>query len=230
MLRTTTMTACAVVAMPALGAIETGFVDLDFSSNPSFFSFFFSGRGDAERNNLSIEESFTNVGGDNGDVLQITHFHDPVDPDNPGFDDQGDSLQSFHLFEGASWNTAVRGEIVDISFSIDISNDSDVSDVYFIMGEASGGSAAGFMNIMPDGQGDFTTYTFDDVTQDIFSSRDFSDGEYQFGFGLISRSFDDQGSQFAADVDNFRVDVEYIPAPASLAALGGFVLVAGRRR
>ncbi|MEM9066087.1 MAG: hypothetical protein AAGB51_11420 [Planctomycetota bacterium] len=212
--------ALVATATTSFGAVEVNLIEEDFSVFGNVSSFYLAFR---DRGNLFVDADFQSGG------FEVIHFHDPIDPSDPEFDDQGDTIQSVHVLEDFVWDTAIDGEILNVSFSLDVdSGGIPGSDVYFVIEDASGGSFAAFTGLT--GNGGFETITAMNLTNADFSGRDFvNGGAMKFGFGFLSSTFDDSGDQFAFLADNFSVTIKTVPMPGSVSLLGVAGIAAFRR-
>ena len=198
-----------------------------------FDSFFISPNDDA--GNLSIDVLGSASGGNPGARLEILHFHGPVD--EPDGNPDGYSIQSVHSYQLFSWDPLVDGEILSISFSIDVESNSPLG-IGFAIAQGGGGSLAGFQFI--GATTGWQTLGSGPLDAGAFGGVDFASGTpLRFGFSMItsSNAFGETefaGEQFAANFDNFRVSVTVVPVPAAfwlmLSALGALGLARHRRR
>lgn len=183
----------------------------------SFLSF------DDSDGNLSIEVLDSPFSGNPDDRLEVLHFHDPVDA--PEGNPDGYDIQSFHTYTLVSWDPSIDGEIVDVSFSIDVEHASGNLTLFFEMAQGGGGSFAGFTDIASTSG--YETVSVSNLGPADFGGIDFAGGgPITFGFGMLSYSFgfgDTEffGEQFAASFDNFEVTVQVVPLPGALWLFAG---------
>lgn len=226
----------AYMALPPVvaGAAGIPVVNEGMAAGPAAFQSFFLSPDDSD-GNLSIDVLGMDAGGNPGEFLQILHFHDPVE--EPEGNPDGYSIQSIHDYQLFSWDPLVDGEVVSVSFSIDIESSVPLG-VGFSVAQGNGGSLAGFQFIgSTDG---WQKISSGPLSTAEFGGIDFAGGEpLRFGFSVITSSdgFGEVaffGEQFAANLDNFQVSVAVVPVPAAawllLSSLGVLGLVARRQR
>ena len=206
---------------------------------PSYSEDAFNG-ADSGSNPDDLSEAFFSdtSGGNPGGAGEILHVH-AVDRDEffePISGDGQVDLQSFFVEQTFTWTPSTDGEITSINFMIDVLNDTFGSeggfffDIFFQVSDVGGGSFGGFTSI--DIDSDWQNISVDLLPGD-FSGRDFAGSDpLSFGFGFLSTSdvfFDDESVSLL--VDNFKVTINDVPEPGTLALLGlGGVLLAARRR
>lgn len=232
MTRITTALAATLLLPVAANAAGILIIDEDMSSGPGAFDSFALSEDDTD-GNLSIDVLGSPAGGNPGDRLEVIHFYDPVD--SPDGNPDGYDIQSIHDYQLFSWDPLVDGEILSVSFSIDIETGSNIDLVGFTMAQGSGGSIGGF--VVPSLAGGWETISANDLTALDFGSVDFAGtGPITFGFSVSTFAFGSgedffDGDQFAANFDNFRVTLTPVPVPgAALLLLSGLAGLAGFRR
>jgi hypothetical protein len=233
-----------MVVLLALGLAGSATGDeilFDDMSSPSYVNFSFnSADASANPDDLSFADYVSlGSGGNPGEQLQIDHFHE-VDRDEFGDPFGGDgtvSLQSFYIEQSMLYNPLSEGAFNEISFSLDVNYQSqgsstDFSMIFFLIEDATGGSASGFTFLTPGPN--WQTITVPGLTNADFSSRDFGGAlDLNFGFGFTSN-----GDVFGGDevislqVDNFKVNISNVPEPTSgmLFVVGGLAMLRIRKR
>ena len=218
--------------VPTLDADEVLFVD--GMDNPAYTFFWFNGADSGDNvHDLGESDGFADTNGNPGGAYSVQHLLD-VDRD---FNDEpvGGSqsyVQSLFTKTDFTYNPAVDGEIVDITFQIDLQTSNSFDSVFFLVEDENGGNANGFEQINPNGN--WQTITSQTFTNQDFSARDF-DGSLQLVFGFGFESTEDVFSSpetHSIKVDNFSIIINTIPEPSSAifaVALAGLVGMRRRR-
>lgn len=180
---------------------------------------------------------FFAAGGNPGARLELSHEHDVLrDNNNAPQNGNGQTfLQSFLTRDGFTYNPSVSGAIADISFSIDVNfpvsgGSTAFQDVFFVVADQGGGSAAGFTNI--SGQNGWQTLSVTGLTNAAFSGRNFAgNSALSFGFGFISAGDVTLGAEsLLIGLDNFQVSITAVPEPGSFVLVGAALAIAASRR
>ena len=229
------LTAGLLFALPVTAsAVDVPVFSEDMSSTETAFDeSIFNTAGDPD-GNLFPMVSHNSTGGNPDDNLTIDHFYDPVD-DPTVADIEDYSFTSFYVYNLFTWDPSTDGDIVDVSFSLDVENGGEDIELFFIVDSATGAVADGFQFV--SSTSGFETFTAPDLT--FFGADLNDDGPVQFGFAISTFVFDVRdndtdpydGDQFSVNVDNFAVTVTAVPEPASLAifAIGGLCFTRRRR-
>ena len=187
------------------------------SGDYTAFSFLLTGSGD---HGASLSEE---VSGGNPDAyLVLSNFY------GSNFDSSlGSGQQAFLGYFPLTWNPSIQGEILSVSFSVDVLNLTPAfSTLGFTIDDINGGNGAGFTSLAPDSA--WQTISTGPLANLDFSARDFAGNlALRFGIAAVSDKLDVDGVEetVAIGVDNFRVEIEFAPIPetGSFAPLAGLV-------
>jgi hypothetical protein len=221
--------AIALLSFTRLNA-QTPFID-DTMDAFHFQTFFIGGSppgyppGDLRGTvNASIDSIFGNPG--SSLLVQLTHTNIPP---------AASTLATAILDTGALWSPLVNGVIKDISFSVDVFTNDPGVQAGFAIFQGNGGSA--FWPFPAVTTGSWTTVSINNLSPSEFRSINFTTGApITFGVSpLTSNASDPALTDYSVYFDNFKVQVDTIPEPASCALWLGLgaaalILVRGRRR
>jgi len=171
--------------------------------------------------------SIDSVFGDPGSSLLVQLTHTNVPPTSS-------TTQGIVDDTAFSWSPLINGAIKDLSFSVNVfTNDPGVSLFFFIF---QGTHSAGLARpLTPIPTGVWTTFSLNNATPSMFSSLNLTTGApLSFGFSPITDNASDPAlTNYSVYFDNFKVQVDTVPEPASYAlwlGLGATALILARRR
>lgn len=232
--------AILLLAVPASAQI-VGILSDDFSL-PSYSSGFVNGFDSSLNPDDQSSSTFTpiGVGGNPGDAGIVFHEHRVARDENllPLNGDGNTFLQSIQVDQSTLWTPSIDGGIASLEFRLDVQllapvGSAAFEEIYFIVQDANGGSAAGFEPIVP--ASGWQTIVASGLVEADFHDRDFQGSlPLSFGFGFISGGdVTAEDETLAIDVDNFVVRAVTTPEPGTSGMLAVGVVSIGalaRRR
>ncbi len=229
-----------LLAIPA-GAQTIVLLADDFSL-PSYSSGSINGADSSTNPDDQSASTFAaiGVGGNPGDAAVVFHEH-RVARDESQLPLNGDGstfLQSILVDQSSPWTPTTDGGLAALEFRLDVqllppNGSAGVDEVYFIVQDENGGSAAGFEPITP--ASGWQTIVVSGLVGADFPGRNLLGSlPLSFGFGFISSGdVTSEDETLAIDVDNFVVRAVPAPEPEStlLVAAGvGTMTALARRR
>jgi len=161
--------------------------------------------------NGTASGSIDSVFGDPGSSLLVQLTHTNVPP-------AASTEESINLDTPYVWDPLVHGGIKDLSFSVDVfTNNPGVSLSFLVFQGTHGAGITHTLTPLPTGV--WTTFSYNNATPNLFSSLNFTTGTpLTFGFTLLTDNASDPAlTNYSVYFDNFKVQVDTVPEPASYA-------------